>query len=163
MNFKIKLILFLVVNIHFNNVNGQDTMNFCTNTVPESYRKTVRSQERKEFDSEILYSYLNTEDTLSIYDSTYCEYVLKYIDCQGWMQNNSNVSVGGNFCEFLTDKSIVLQARKSSTRSIIDIAQFGNNYIVFQYSLITGANNDIWYYFERNVDIKEDETLPNKK
>jgi hypothetical protein len=163
MNFEIKLVLFLLVNIYFNNVNGQDTLNICNDTVPASYRKMVLSQERKEIDSEILYSYKNIEDTLSITDSIYCEYILKYIDCEGYLGNYSNVPIGDNLCEFLADKSILVKVHKSSIGAFINITQFGNNYIVFQYSLITGLNNDVWYFFERNVGINEDKTFPNKK
>ncbi|NOQ75054.1 MAG: hypothetical protein GQ574_23780 [Crocinitomix sp.] len=149
MNLKVKLILFIAFNIHFNNVNGQDTLGACNDSVPESYSKMVFSQNEKEIDSKTLYSYQNLTDTLLDYNSIYCEYILKYVNCEGFMENDSKVSIGGNFCEFLTDKSTLLRLRGSSYRATLKILQYGDKYIVYKLALNTGMNNSIWFYFER--------------
>ena len=164
MNFKIKLILLSVISIYFGDVNGQNDL--FKHTVPESYKKMVRSKERKSLDS-LTDSYRNIEDTLSVYDSTYCDYTLKYIDVQGFMvkglADNCKVPIGSSLCELLTDNCTLLEVNKGAFPAIISITQFGDNYIIFQHSLVTGPNNDIWYFFERNINLKAQESLPETK
>lgn len=162
MKVKIKLVLFLVISVLTNEVFSQDAI-FEKDSIAESfkpYKKLVFSHEVKYLDA-LTSSYMNITD-FSIYDSIYCEFVVEYIEVTGFMENCSKIDIGDNLCDFMADKCIGLKSDENSflPQAILEFKKYGDNHILFQYSLITGPSNGVWYYFERKPN---KDTLPKKK
>ena len=124
----------------------------------ESYRTMVYCQESKSLD--LLPSSNNYSDSsIAIDDSMYCEFILKYIEVDGYevekiLTHCGNDSFGNNLCEVLTNKCLAFNSTYNLGSST-EITQFGDNFIVIQHSLITGPNNDIRFFFERKKKLKK--------